>query len=80
MATQAKEMRTCRASSNSHSEFRPNRLSRFEKPQSGFEEKSHNGFEENLRIAIAVKLMLKMKNLFRLKDGQEPCLEDATDK
>ncbi len=63
MATQAKEMRTRRASSNSHSEFRPNPHSRFEKPHSGFEEKSYSGFEENLWIAIAVKLMLKMKNL-----------------
>jgi hypothetical protein len=34
-------------------------------------------FDENLRIAIAVKLMVKMKNFFRLKDGPGPCFEDA---
>ncbi len=34
-------------------------------------------FDENLQIAIAVKSMVKLKNLFRLKDGLGPCLEDA---
>jgi hypothetical protein len=31
----------------------------------------------NLRIVITVMLMVKMKNLFRLKDGLGPCLEDV---
>jgi hypothetical protein len=34
-------------------------------------------FDKNLRIAIAVKLIVKMKNFFGLKDGTGPCFEDA---
>jgi hypothetical protein len=30
----------------------------------------------NTQIVITIKLMVKMKNLFRLKDGMGPCLED----
>jgi hypothetical protein len=70
MATQAKETRIRRVSSNPQRGFGLN-------PHSGFEEKFNCGFEENSRIAIAVKLMVKMKNLLRLKDGIGPCLEDA---
>ncbi len=32
---------------------------------------------ENLRIAIAAKVTVQSKNLFRLKDGLGPCLVDA---
>jgi hypothetical protein len=32
----------------------------------------------NPPILITVKLMVKMKNLFRLKKGQEPCLDDVS--
>jgi hypothetical protein len=70
MATQAKEMRIRRTSLNPHRGLGLD-------PHSVFEEKFHSGFKDNLRIAIAVKLMVKMKNLFRLKDGLGPCLEDA---
>jgi hypothetical protein len=70
MATQAKEMRIRRASLEPLRRFGPNL-------HSGFEEKSISGFEAIPRIAIAVKLMVKMINLFRLKDGLGPCLEDA---
>jgi hypothetical protein len=31
----------------------------------------------NLQIAIAVNIMVKLKNLFRQKDGLGPCLEEA---
>jgi hypothetical protein len=94
MATQAKEMKTRMASlPNQYSGFEKT-LSGFEKPHGGFEktrsgfenphsgfgEKPHSEFDENLQIVIAVKLMVKMKNLFRLKDGLGPCLEDAYDK
>ena len=32
----------------------------------------------NTRIVITVKLMVKMKNIFRLKDGQGPCLDNVS--
>jgi hypothetical protein len=32
---------------------------------------------QNLRIVIAVKVMVNLKNLFWLKDGLGPCLKDA---
>jgi hypothetical protein len=35
---------------------------------------------QNLRIVLADKLMVKMKNLFWLKDGLITSLEDANDK
>jgi len=35
------------------------------------------GFPQNPLIVIAVKVMVKLKNLYRLKDGLGPCFEDA---
>ena len=32
-------------------------------------------FPQNLQIVIAVKFMVKLKNLFRLKDDLGPCLQ-----
>jgi hypothetical protein len=64
---------------NPHSGFE-NPYSGFENPYSGFGEKLHSGFDENLWIVTAVEIMVKMKNLCRLKDGLGPCLEDAYDK
>jgi hypothetical protein len=37
----------------------------------------HASFHKNLRIIITVRLMVKMKNFFWLKNGLGPCLEDA---
>jgi hypothetical protein len=70
MATQAMEMRVHRASLNLHSGLGQIRIG--DLGTSRWVE-----LFENLRIAIAVKLMVKMKNLFRLKDGLRPCLEDV---
>jgi hypothetical protein len=52
--TQAKEMRILSASLNPQRRFGLN-------PHTGFEEKFYSGFEENPQIAMAVKLMAKMK-------------------
>jgi hypothetical protein len=38
---------------------------------------SHAGFLQNPRIVIAIKLMVKSKNLFMPEDGLGTCLEDA---
>jgi hypothetical protein len=35
------------------------------------------GFPQNPRIIIALKVMVKLKNLFGPIDGLGPCLEDA---
>jgi hypothetical protein len=43
----------------------------------GFWKLGHADFLKNLLTVKAVKLMVKLKNLFRLKDGLGKCLEDA---
>jgi hypothetical protein len=70
MATQAKEKRTCMASLTRIASLGQISIADLGKSRIA-------SFDENLRNAIAVKLMVKMKNLFRLKDGLGPCLEDA---
>jgi hypothetical protein len=41
------------------------------------EKSSLADLDENLKIALAVKVMVKVKNLFRQKDGLGPCFGDA---
>ena len=71
MATQAKQMRTRIASLGQIS------IADLKSRIADLGKSLIASFDENLRIAIAVKLMVKMKNLFRLKGGLRPCLEDV---
>jgi|688.fasta_scaffold120471_2 hypothetical protein len=71
MATQAKQMRTRIASLGQIS------IADLKSRIADLGKSLIASFDENLRIAIAVKLMVKMKNFFRLKDGPGPCFEDA---
>ncbi len=68
MVTQAKE---------THREIWKKRGVDLENQPRGFWKIGHASFHKNPRIAITVKLMVKMKNLFRIQDSLGPCLEDA---
>ncbi len=70
MATQAKK------EENSKRKF-ANPPRGFENPPLAVWKLGHAGFPQNLRIVIAVKLMVKAENLARLKDGLGLYLEDA---
>ncbi len=80
MATQAKETKTRRADLKSRSaDLGQVVLWIWNSAMCGFGKlaNGHATFQKNPQMVMTVKLMVKIENLFRLKDGLRPCLEDA---